>query len=206
VLKSWLSPLLGRKPAPQAKITIVSGLPRSGTSLMMRMLEAGGLPVLTDQQRAADEDNPQGYYELELVKQLSRGNHGWLHEAQGKGVKVISALLPHLPAEHQYNVIWMERTLSEILASQRKMLRNRGEPLDTDDEEELALTFTRHLREVRHWLELQPNITSLTVNYNQLLAKPRPTVQTIKHFLAHPLDEARMVATVDPVLYRNRGG
>ena len=107
-------------------VFIVSGLPRSGTSLMMMILNAAGIPPLTDYERNADEDNPRGYYEFERVKKLKDGDFGWLENAQGKAVKVISALLTYLPEGYTYKVIFMRRELSEILASQRKMLINRG--------------------------------------------------------------------------------
>ena len=108
-------------------ITIVSGLPRSGTSMMMKMLEAGGIPPLTDEIRTADTDNPKGYYEFERVKKMDKGDTAWLENAQGKSVKVISALLKHLPSDYRYRVIFMRRDMSEILASQKKMLDHRGE-------------------------------------------------------------------------------
>ena len=109
------------KPVP---ITVVSGLPRSGTSMMMKMLEAGGVPLIIDNLRTSDEDNPAGYYEFEPVKKLGKGDSGWLADAQGKAVKVIAALLVHLPAAYTYQIIFMHREMSEILASQRKMLLN----------------------------------------------------------------------------------
>ena len=108
-------------------IVVVSGLPRSGTSMMMKMLEAGGIPPVTDELRTADDDNPKGYYEFERVKQMDKGDTAWVADAQGKVVKVISALLKHLPSSHNYQVIFLRRHMSEILASQRKMLIRRGE-------------------------------------------------------------------------------
>src|SRR5215207_9218271 len=90
--------------ASKQSVVIVSGLPRSGTSMMMRMLAEGGLPVLTDELRGADDDNPQGYLELEVVRQLKEGNVRWLENAQGKAVKVISSLLDYLPREYPYKI------------------------------------------------------------------------------------------------------
>src|ERR1043165_1737839 len=110
-------------------ITVVSGLPRSGTSMMMKMLEAGGMSLLVDNLRTADDDNPAGYYEFEPVKKLSQGDFDWLEEAQGKAVKVIAALLADLPSAYTYQIIFMRRDMFEILASQNKMLLNRGEDL-----------------------------------------------------------------------------
>ena len=111
-------------------ITVVSGLPRSGTSMMMKMLEAGGIPPVTDELRTADEDNPKGYYEFERVKAMDQGDTSWVVGARGKVVKVISALLKHLPPGEQYRVVFVRRNMPEILASQRKMLIHRGEDPD----------------------------------------------------------------------------
>lgn len=185
-------------------ITIVSGLPRSGTSLMMRMLEAGGIPPLTDHERTADEDNPGGYYEFERVKQLEKGDTAWLTEAQGKAVKVISALLRHLPENHHYRVIFMERELDEVLASQQKMLVNRAEDTDAANEEELRHLFTRHLEETLLWLRAQPNFALLTISHRDLLTAPASQIDQINRFLDQTLDPTAMQAVIDPTLYRNR--
>ncbi len=189
---------------PKNTIVIVSGLPRSGTSMMMKMLEAGGLSLLTDHLRAPDEDNPKGYYEFERVKQLPKGDTAWLPEAEGKAVKVISALLEHLPPTYNYKVIFMNRHLKEVLASQRKMLIRRGEDPDKVSEEELARLFEKHLRKVKAWLQAQPNIEVLEVHYNRLLADPIPYVRQVNAFLGGWLDEEAMARVVDPTLYRNR--
>src|SRR5687768_8758894 len=112
-------------------IVVVSGLPRSGTSMAMKMLEAGGLSVVTDGLRTPDEDNPKGYYEDERVKRLHKEpDKTWLHEARGKVVKIISFLLKSLPPDHNYKVVLMQRNLREIVASQNKMLARLGKPND----------------------------------------------------------------------------
>lgn len=185
-------------------ITIVSGLPRSGTSMMMKMLEAGGLPPLTDQVRSADRDNPKGYFEFERVKQLDKGDTAWLPHARGKAVKVISALLKHLPPEYEYRVIFMRRSTEEILASQKKMLLRRGEPVDRVSDEELALLYDKHLEQVYTWLEGQRNVAVLDVNYNRLLSQPREELTAVNRFLGNRLDVERMSGVVDSRLYRNR--
>lgn len=185
-------------------IVVVSGLPRSGTSMMMKMLEAGGLPVLTDDIRTADVDNPKGYYEFERVKQLDKGDHAWLADAQGKVVKVISALLEHLPPGYSYRVIFVERQIDEVLASQKKMLARRGEPTDRVSDEEMARLFAKHVQKVKVWLSAQPNFAVLYVDYNRMLADPLPYVRQVNQFLGSKLDEARMAQAVDPELYRNR--
>lgn len=203
MFKQWVWPFQRTKQAGRASVAIVSGLPRSGTSMMMKMLQAGGLPVLVDHVRTADADNPQGYYEYELVKQLNKGNHAWLAQAQGKVVKVISALLPHLPGAYHYKVIFMQREMAEVLASQQKMLQRRGET-DIGDDSVMAQMFEEHLTQVRRWLQSQPNIELLDVHYNQLVADPQPAVRLINAFFDQTLGEAQMLAAIDPALYRNR--
>lgn len=123
---------------PYSEIIVVSGLPRSGTSLMMKMLAAGGLPLLVDGLRVPDDDNPEGYFEFEQVKALASGDHTWLPEAQGCAVKIISSLLKFLPEAYFYRVILMQRHMSEVLASQHRMLIRRGEPVDTLSDEKLG--------------------------------------------------------------------
>ena len=184
-------------------MTIVSGLPRSGTSMMMKMLEAGGIPPLTDEIREADADNPQGYYEFERVKKLDKGDSEWLATAEGKSVKVISALLQHLPTDYEYRVIFMERHMPEILASQRKMLDRRGEVDEMEDEKMQAL-FAKHLQQVKEWLAEQKNFSVLYVHYSEALADARSQAERVKAFLGADLDVDLMTATVDPKLYRNR--
>lgn len=202
---SFLDRLLGRSPSTApAPVFIVSGLPRSGTSLMMRMLEAGGLPILSDGEREADEDNPRGYYELEAVKALPRGEASWLPSARGTAVKVISALLPHLPPTERYRVLFLRRAMPEILASQRAMLVRRGEDPDAIDDATMAAHYESHLSEIDAWRRTRPDVAWLEVDYNRLLADPAPEIPHIVAFLAHPLDAAAMAAVVDPTLYRNR--
>ena len=185
-------------------ITIVSGLPRSGTSMMMKILEAGGLPPLTDNFRRADADNPHGYYEFERVKQLPKGDIAWLGEAQGKAVKVIAILLPHLPATYTYRFIFMRRAMPEILASQRQMLIRRGENPDKVSDEELNRLYEKHLQQVDAWIRNQPHVQRIDVDYNQLLQNPRPEIKRVNQFLGHTLNLERMVEVIDPTLYRQR--
>lgn len=184
-------------------IVVVSGLPRSGTSLMMKMLAAGGLPPLTDNIRSADEDNPKGYYEFERVKKLKE-DRDWLPDAKGKAVKVISALLMQLPAGYEYRVIFMRRNMSEILASQRQMLIRRGEPADAISDADMAALFDKHLRQVESWLAAQPNMRALGVNYNDLVAAPLAGAERVNAFLGGRLDVAKMAGAVDPSLHRQR--
>jgi hypothetical protein len=185
-------------------VTVVSGLPRSGTSMMMKMLEAGGIPPLTDEIRAADKDNPKGYYEFERVKKLSDGDTDWLEEAQGKAVKVISALLKHLPPGYTYKVIFMRRRLEEILSSQRQMLIRRGEATDKVSDEELTELFGKHLVQIQAWADAQSNIDIIYVSYNDVMENPGEQAQRINQFLGDTLDVEQMLAVVDKALYRQR--
>ena len=184
-------------------ITIVSGLPRSGTSMAMKMLEAGGIPPLTDQIRTADDDNPKGYYEFERAKKLREGDAAWVSQAEGKAVKVIAALLMYMPSGYEYRVLFMRRAMEEILASQAKMLENRGEESNVDDDTMAAL-FAKHVKQVEDWMKSQPNLQYIDVDYNAMLADPETHVKKINKFLGGDLDEAAMIVVVDPKLYRQR--
>ncbi len=187
---------------PQTVI-VVSGLPRSGTSMMMKMLAEGGLEVLTDSIRTADEDNPNGYFELEVVKQLADGQKDWLANADHKLVKVISALLEHLPPQHHYKVLFMERQIPEILASQRKMLARRNET-STISDAEMEAQFREHLKAIKYWLARQPNMDVLYVDYNRMMANPDELCPKIVDFLGLPLDIEKMRSVPNEKLYRNR--
>jgi sulfotransferase family protein len=202
MLKKLLRPAAAPKAKPQT-IIVVSGLPRSGTSMMMKMLAEGGLPILTDAIRAADEDNPNGYFELEQVKQLADGQRAWLAEADGKIVKVISALLEHLPAEHRYKILFMERQIAEILASQQKMLARRNETSTVSDAG-MEAQFREHLKAIKYWLARQPNMEVLYVDYNRMMADPDVYCQKIADFISLPLDVAKMRSVPNERLYRNR--
>ena len=206
-MKKLFGKLLGEaKPTPTRSepIVIVSGLPRSGTSMMMKMLEAGGIPPLTDKLRTADNDNPKGYYEFERVKQMDKGDTAWMAQAQGKVVKVISALLKHLPAGYNYQVIFLRRHMSEILASQRKMLINRGEDPDKMDDAQMTMLFENHVRQVEKWLGQQANVEVLYVHYSDVMADPLTAINSMTRFLGRDLDVRAMAEVVDPNLYRNR--
>ncbi len=185
---------------PPPEIVVVSGLPRSGTSMMMRMLAAGGVPLFTDGVRGADADNPLGYFEHEAVKRL-REDASWAPGAAGKAVKVVSALLPALPEGFQYRVILMRRPLEEVLASQRRMLGRRGAPA-ADDDARMEALFGRHLAETERWLAARPGVRSLAVDYPEALAAPADTARRVAAFLGGGLDAAAMAAAVDPALRR----
>ncbi len=184
-------------------ITIVSGLPRSGTSLMMQILEAGGLPILKDDTREADADNPKGYYEFERVKQVAQ-DQAWLQDARGKAVKMVSALLLDLPDTYTYRVIFMRRKMEEILASQKTMLERSGKPTDAIGDDKMAALFRKHLDQVAKWISEQPNVHVLYVSYNEMIADPLKEIQRINQFLVSELDTEKMVSVVDRTLYRQR--
>jgi predicted ATPase len=186
-------------------ITVVSGLPRSGTSMMMRVLEAAGLPILADGLRTADEDNPRGYFEFEWVKKLET-DKAWVPEARGKVVKVVSQLLRHLPLAERYRVIFMRRAMPEILASQREMLTRRGQAADPATDARMAEVFERHLQRTEEWLRGQKSFEVLYVDYNAVLRDAAPEIARVTGFLGGELDQERMMAAVDQALHRQRAG
>jgi sulfotransferase family protein len=184
-------------------IVVVSGLPRSGTSMAMKMLEAGGLSVVTDGLRAPDEDNPKGYFEDERVKRLHKEeDKAWLHEARGKVVKIISFLLKSLPPEHNYKVVLMQRNLREIVASQNKMLARLGKPNDLPDETAVQL-LAGQAKDASFFLK-RPQFEVLELNYADTLAGARAQAARIAEFVGQPLDVEKMASVVDAQLYRNR--
>ena len=184
-------------------IVVVSGLPRSGTSLMMQMLRAGGMELLTDDRRAADPDNPRGYCEFEPVKRL-RDDASWLAQAEGKAVKIVSALVFDLPAGHRYKVILMTRDLAEILASQRDMLERRGAADTGPDDAIMRSHLERHLAKVRRFLKGTEYIECLECSYNDLVREPRAVVGQVAAFLGNGVAEDGMLQAVDPSLHRHR--
>lgn len=186
------------------EIIVVSGLPRSGTSMMMQMLSAGGLDILTDGQRTADEDNPKGYYELERVKDLQKNDVVWLQDAQGKVVKIISSLLKHLPENYHFRVIFMERDVDEVIASQHQMILHRGEQANPEMNAKIRLLYLRHLKDIRIWLNEKSNFSAFYISYKDVLNKPIESASLICRFLGFSLDEKKMVGVVDNRLYRQR--
>lgn len=182
-------------------IMVVTGLPRSGTSMMMQMLAAGGVPVLKDDQRTPDEDNPRGYLEFENVKRL-RSDNSWLGEAKGKAVKVIAQLLEHLPKEN-YRLIFMQRDLSEVIRSQRTMLQRSGKQGARLSDEQLVSVFSKQLLDVEKTLETS-GMPLLRVSYRACVESPQTVAAEVNRFLGGGLDEQAMAAAVDASLYRQR--
>ncbi len=186
-------------------ITIVSGLPRSGTSMMMRLLEAGGLEAFTDGRRQADSDNPRGYYELEQAKTI-KADSSWLGKAEGKVFKMVSMLLFDVPKDRNYKIIFMRRDLDEVLASQAVMLQNLGKDQDQPPDRRMKELFTAHLAQVERFLAEQPALDVLYCDFRQLVEHPDTAVRRVAGHLGLDLDLDRMAAMVEPALYRQRHG
>jgi hypothetical protein len=184
-------------------VIVVSGLPRSGTSLAMQMIHAGGVEAVTDGQRASDEDNPRGYFEFERVKQL-RNDRAWLDGAEGKVVKVIHLLLTELPDDRPYRVVFMQRELGEVVRSQATMLARSGRAGGQLAPERLMAVYAQQLAAVDAWLAARPNFQVLKVPYAQMVADPATHAAAVNRFLGGTLDETGMRAAVDPSLHRNR--
>lgn len=183
------------------RITIVSGLPRSGTSMMMAMLGAGGMPLLTDASRPPDINNPGGYFEYAPARAIPR-EASWLETARGRAVKVISFHLFDLPPDFEYDIVLMERNLGEVLASQRRFRAGQGAaPVERGDE--MAL-FEAHLRHLKVWLAAQAHIRFHRAGYGDAVRDPLGFCSRVAGFLERPLDTAAMAAAVRPALYRQR--
>jgi hypothetical protein len=183
-------------------IIVVSGLPRSGTSLMMQLLDAGGIEVVTDLVRSPDSDNPRGYYEFEQVKKI-KTDASWLPEIRGKAVKMVSQLLYDLPATECYRIVFMERDMQEVLDSQGKMLERLGRSAAPRDE--ISRAYELHLTRLHQWLGEQSNMAVLRVRYADAIAQPDAEANRLNEFLGGRLEVADAVRAIDPSLYRNRG-
>lgn len=200
-IRSFMKKLFTRS----SSITVVSGLPRSGTSMMMSALKAGGMGLVVDGERAADANNPKGYYEFERVKKLPTGDVGWLDMAQGKAVKIVSALLEFLPEAYSYRVIFMERNIDEILASQSRMLARSGK---TDEhpvsDAVLRQSYEEHLLEVKQAMAENEWMETLYVSYNETLRAPHEMCLKVAAFLDGAVKAAEMERVIDPSLYREQ--
>jgi len=184
-------------------ITIVSGLPRSGTSMMMKMLEAGGMELVVDNIRQADEDNPNGYYEFEKVKKIKE-DFSWLEETTGKAFKMVSVLLYNLPAGKHYKIIFMERKMEEMIASQNKMLERKDLTKNESGDEKMGEFFKNHLNKIKQWFLGQKNMEILYVNYNSLIDDSQKNAENVNRFIGGNLDTVKMSSIVDKSLYRQR--
>jgi hypothetical protein len=186
-------------------VVLVSGLPRSGTSMLMQMLEKGGMTTVTDKIRTPDEDNPNGYHELERVKELDKTtDKSWLKNHRGQVIKTISFLVPDLPLDLNYQVLFMRRSLDEVLRSQNKMLERRGETSTGAPDEKMRKNYELHLQKVYYRLNQTPNFRVLYLDYAAVVQDPRQEARRIAAFLGRDLDVDAMVNAVAPSLYRNR--
>ena len=184
-------------------IYIVSGLPRSGTSMACRMLEAAGIPMVSDGLRKKDRHNPLGYFELEKVKRLKE-DAAWVPGCKGRGLKVISHLLCYLPGGCTYKVVFMLRPLGQVIASQNKMLASKQKPYDPADTPFFISKFQDHLHEVRLWMDEAPNMDTLFLDYPQVIAQPQKQSGLLADFIARPQAAQAMAGSVDPSLFRNQ--
>lgn len=184
-------------------ITIVSGLPRSGTSLAMQMLHAGGIPALTDEQRTPDADNPRGYFEFERVKQI-KTDQQWLSDAVGKSVKIIHMLVTSLPPDREYRVLMMRRDVKEVVRSQAAMLARSGKPGGGLSPDKLAQVYEGQMSAVARWLAEHRCFRVLDVHYADLIRDPRAMSERVNEFLGGGLIIEAMARAVDPTLYRQR--
>ena len=199
-MKSLLSRIRYGKP-----VVLVSGLPRSGTSMLMQMLEKGGMPIVSDQQRTPDEDNPKGYHELERVKELDKTtDKRWLKDHRGQVIKIISFLLQDLPINLNYQVLFMRRSLDEVLRSQNIMLERKGGKSPDASDEKMRRNYDMHLRKVYYRLDRAPNIQRLYLDYPEVVADPLRQARRIREFLGAQLDLHAMAGAVETGLYRNR--
>jgi hypothetical protein len=199
-IRAWL-----RRRRYGTPVYVVSGLPRSGTSMMMRMLEAGGIAPFSDGERAADIDNPEGYYEFERVKRLEIDpDRGWVRDARGRALKVISFLLRHLPDDNAYRIVYMRRHLDEVLASQDKMLDRLGNPAPGADIEATKEAYRNDIVAARLFARRRSNMELIEIHYTDAIADPRGAAHSVNEFLGGALDEAAMAAAVSEKLYRNR--
>ena len=171
--------------------------------MMMSMLDAGGIPALIDEIRQADEDNPRGYYEFEPVKK-TKEDPSWLNGADGKVVKMVYRLLYDLPADHNYRVVFMQRQLEEVLASQNVMLERQSKAGGDLSQEKLLGLFKAELEKADQWIRAQPNFNLLYINYNEVLQDSAAAVKAINDFLGGDLDTDAMLKVVEPSLYRQR--
>jgi hypothetical protein len=199
-LRSWL-----RRRKYGTPVYVVSGLPRSGTSMMMRMLEAGGIPPFSDGERAADIDNPEGYYEFERVKNLEKDpDRSWVRGARGHALKVISFLLRHLPDENAYRIVYMRRHLDEVLKSQDKMLDRLGNAAQGVELEAMKEAYRNDIVAARLHARKQPHMEMIEIHYAEAVSDPAGAARAVNEFLGGRLDQAAMAAAVNAHLYRNR--
>ena len=198
-LADWITPAS----SADGFVTIVAGLPRSGTSMMMQMIHAGGMPVMSDENRPADVDNPRGYLEYAPAKRIHI-DASWLGDARGKALKVVAQLVPHLSRNHEYRILLIQRDLNEVMASQSIMLDRIAQGESPRSPEMVRREYSRQMRRLRVWLERQPNVRTLLLSYHEVLKDSRGTAELITRFLEMPLDIDAMENAVDTSLQRQK--
>ena len=199
-MKSWYYRLRYGRP-----VVLVSGLPRSGTSMLMQMLEKGGVPIVTDKIRTPNEDNPKGYHEFERIKELDKtGDKSWLKNYRGQVIKTISFLLQDLPLNLNYQVLFMRRNLDEVLRSQNKMLERSGTAGTLVADEKMRRNYELHLKKVYYRLDRSPHFKVLYLDYPAVVENPRREAERINAFLGGALNVEAMAGAVEGDLYRNR--
>ena len=186
-------------------VVLVSGLPRSGTSMLMQMLEKGGMPIVTDKIRQPDEDNPKGYHEFERVKELDKGtDKSWLKNYRGRVIKTISFLLQYLPVDLNYKVLFVRRDIEEVLHSQNKMLEHSGAGGALVPDEKMQHNYEWHLKKVCYRLSHTPNFQVLYLDYSAIIKDALAEAKRINTFLGGGLKVEAMASTVESGLYRSR--
>src|SRR5436190_23000857 len=186
-------------------LVLVSGLPRSGTSMLMQMLEKGGMPIVTDKVRTPDQDNPKGYHEFERIKEIDKTtDKSWLKSYRGQVIKTISFLLQDLPLDLNYQVIFMRRNIEEVLRSQNKMLERNGSSGELVPDDKMRRNYEFHLKKVYYQLEHTPNFKVLYLDYPAVVENPKREAARINAFLGCGLDVEAMASAVETDLYRNR--
>jgi hypothetical protein len=197
---------IGRGRDVSRDIVIVTGLPRSGTSMLMQAVTAGGVPPLTDGLRTPDEDNPRGYFEFEPATRL-RTDRSWIPRARGKVVKLVLPLLPYLPSGESYRVIVIQRDLGEVAASQKRMLERlqRSDQAAVLSEPELDRAYRVHEEEVCRWLEQHEETAVLALDYAAILEDPPSAAARMAALLGSGFDEKAGAAAIAPELRRQFG-
>jgi len=177
-------------------IIIVSGLPRSGTSMMMQILQAGGIDLVVDKKRPADLHNPYGYFEFEKVKNLEQDN-SWITDCHGKAIKILFHLLQFLPEEISYKILFMMRDLDDVINSQNKMLQSYNSNLQNNDK--IRSIFENEIIQTKQWLKNQRNMDGLFVNYDEVIENRVKSILRISDFLDRKLNRQKMISVINPV-------
>lgn len=187
-------------------LIIVSGLPRSGTSLVMQMLEIGGIPILKDSERLPDEHNPYGYFEYQPINNLNETTDiSYLQKYKGYAIKIVSPILAKITFSFPAKVIFLKRPLPEVIISQQKMAQKRnGIQITSVDTNHLLIIFEKHIRQTINSLYQNPNLKVLEVNFPEIFSNPKYIIDSINTFLDGNLDINKMYTVINPELYRNK--